>query len=382
MENHPIPQDITGFKFKLIGKMTVRQFIYVAAGVIIAWIFYILPLPFIVRLPFIIIFASFGAALAFVPIDGRSMDTMIINFIKALFAPTQYVYEKQGGNLAEAQRVNQTQPQQAAQEETLPPAPAFDSFAPILQAQSFQTPAMPPDIFQFGQNTPPPPPLNLEQEEITAEQEIVENEIKTEAAEGELKEELEEAKKEELQTVPAQEPIAHQKTEELEKMLQQTIKQKDELEKELLALKSKLESQNQEKATLPVPAPTTPVAPTPNITQVTPAMLKEVDAPGLPQEPNLITGTVKDPRGNPIQNILVEVKDQEDNPVRAFKTNNLGKFASATSLSNGKYSVTFEDLDGKNKFDAVEIEATGAPLMPLDVISVDPREELRRELFN
>jgi len=44
MDNHPIPQDITGFEFKLIGNMTLKQFAYVAGGAIIGLVFYALPI--------------------------------------------------------------------------------------------------------------------------------------------------------------------------------------------------------------------------------------------------------------------------------------------------------------------------------------------------
>ena len=108
----------------------------------------------------------------------------------------------------------------------------------------------------------------------------------------------------------------------------------------------------------------------------------DAPAPALEEEPNLIKGVVRDPRGNPIQNILVEVKDDEDNPVRAFKTNNLGVFASATSLANGHYTIVLEDPKLVHKFDTLSINATGAPITTLEVTSIDPREELRRELFN
>jgi len=37
-----------------------------------------------------------------------------------------------------------------------------------------------------------------------------------------------------------------------------------------------------------------------------------------PEYPNIITGIIKDPRRNPLPNILVEVKDKEGNAVRAF----------------------------------------------------------------
>src|SRR4051812_35646257 len=98
MENHPIPQDITGFQFKLVGKMTVRQFIYVGTGVLLAWlVYFILKFPLLLSLPLALIFSLGGVALAFLPIDGRPLDVMLGNFLKAVFAPTQYIYDKKGG---------------------------------------------------------------------------------------------------------------------------------------------------------------------------------------------------------------------------------------------------------------------------------------------
>src|SRR3989344_8430204 len=96
MDNHQIPQDITGFQFKLIGDMTVKQFAYVASGVVIAWLlFTVLPFPMVIKIAFALPFAAVGAALAFVPVEGRPMDLMIGNFFKAVFSPTQYIYQKQ-----------------------------------------------------------------------------------------------------------------------------------------------------------------------------------------------------------------------------------------------------------------------------------------------
>ncbi|MBI2420961.1 MAG: PrgI family protein, partial [Candidatus Levybacteria bacterium] len=95
MENHPIPQDITGFQFKLVGNMTVKQFVYLASGAILGWIFFISPLPVIIRLPLAVLFIAGGAIVAFVPVEGRPMDVMIGNFIKALLSPTKYVYSKE-----------------------------------------------------------------------------------------------------------------------------------------------------------------------------------------------------------------------------------------------------------------------------------------------
>jgi hypothetical protein len=100
MDQHPIPQDVTGFQFKLIGSMTVKQFGYVAVGVISAIILYYLPwkgpLALVSKIIFIPILGASGVVLAFVPIEGRPIDVMVTNFMKGLFSPNQYIYRKVG----------------------------------------------------------------------------------------------------------------------------------------------------------------------------------------------------------------------------------------------------------------------------------------------
>ena len=411
MDNHPIPQDITGFQFKLIGNMTVKQFAYLAAGTVLAWFcFFILPLFIVIRLPLAIIFLTAGIGLAFVPIDGRPMDVMIINLIKAMFAPTQYIYKKTGGDLSAHTNQIQSNPQapqiaaqtplaiQQPQAQVITPIiPAAPPPQPVFQTQAPQQPQLQavPQIqiptTQPGRvielNDPSQKPVisgnlddlvNTKAEE--AEEKIEENEKKLEAEVSTLQKELKEAKAlENTETNITNAGTAHQKTQELEKALIEASRQREELEKELLALKAKLEGQTQPRFN---PGTVAPLPQTQRVRKVPPGMEKSIGVPAASQEPNLITGIVKDPRGNPLPNILVEVKDPEDNPVRAFKTNGLGQFAAATSLTNGKYIIAFEDPKAQNKFDAVEIEATGAPIMPLEILSVDSREELRRELFN
>ena len=96
MENHPIPQDVTGFKFKLIGSVTVKQFLYILGGGILAGVCFILPVSGFVRIPLVILFGGIGTAMAFIPIEGRPMDVMIKNFLKALPSENQYIFKKTG----------------------------------------------------------------------------------------------------------------------------------------------------------------------------------------------------------------------------------------------------------------------------------------------
>jgi len=95
----------------------------------------------------------------------------------------------------------------------------------------------------------------------------------------------------------------------------------------------------------------------------------------------MIIGVTKDARGNALSNILIEVKDKDGNPIRAFKTNGVGRFASATPLINGIYTVEFKDPRAQNKFENMTINISGQIIPPIEAVSIDTREELRRSLF-
>jgi len=151
MENHPIPQDITSFQFRLIGDMTIKQFVYLAGGFILAWIFFILPIP-ILNLLLAVLSALLGIGLAFLPIAGRPMDIMIRYFIKSLFSPTQFVY--QASNTYQAQQVSalrlQTPKNKLDEREMV----FFDSVATISNQPSQPNPIAAPD-HMYANQTPP-----------------------------------------------------------------------------------------------------------------------------------------------------------------------------------------------------------------------------------
>src|SRR3989344_4577201 len=95
MEQHPVPQNISSFQFKLIGDITLKQFAYVAGGVILAYIFTKFAFfPWIIRMPLAVITALLGFGLAFVPIEERPMDRWLAAFFKSIYLPTQYVWRK------------------------------------------------------------------------------------------------------------------------------------------------------------------------------------------------------------------------------------------------------------------------------------------------
>ncbi|MFA6081276.1 MAG: PrgI family protein [Patescibacteria group bacterium] len=95
MDQHPIPRQITTFEFKLIGFLTIKQFIYlvifIPLGVLV---FYVFPVP-ILNFFLGLIVALIGIAFAFIPINDRPMEVWVRNLIKRLSSPTQYFFKKQ-----------------------------------------------------------------------------------------------------------------------------------------------------------------------------------------------------------------------------------------------------------------------------------------------
>lgn len=391
MEGHPIPQDVTGFQFKLIGDMTIKQFAYVAFGAVTAYVIFSLPVSIIIRAPFVALFALFGASLAFLPIGGRPMDTMAYNFLKALFNPSQYIYQKIGGSLfiqtaaphgpnvqKEPSRRPVTflryaqRPKNKLDEKEMT---FFTSLSSLFGgSQNIQTQAPQIITANVAQEKKEEPEEKPNKEDEEKRNQYLEKEA------GLIKKELEEAKQEEKAEEGTQSYAnAHEKVLELERQLSETVTQRQELERQLLDLQKRLSSQTKNVFT---PSTATVKKQTRNVRSIPTGMGKSVGLPIAPEFPNMITGIVKDPRGNPLPNILIEVKDKDGSPVRAFKTNGLGQFKAATPLTNGAYTVEFEDPRGQNKFDAVEIVAAGEIILPIEIFSIDQREELRKSLFS
>jgi len=94
IQQHPLPQDISAYRFRLIGDMTIKQFASLGIGIVISILFYSSPLPFFFKYPLAFIFLLLGVGMAFVPIQGRTLDTWIFAFIRSIYSPTQFVWKQ------------------------------------------------------------------------------------------------------------------------------------------------------------------------------------------------------------------------------------------------------------------------------------------------
>lgn len=94
MQEHPVPQNVTGYEFHLIGQMTLKQFMEIAAGCGLAFLVNITNLPGFVKLPAMGILALGGFALAFLPLEGRSLDRWFFAFVHSIYQPTMFFWKK------------------------------------------------------------------------------------------------------------------------------------------------------------------------------------------------------------------------------------------------------------------------------------------------
>lgn len=91
--------------------------------------------------------------------------------------------------------------------------------------------------------------------------------------------------------------------------------------------------------------------------------------PLVADAPNILTGFVGDVKSSPISNMVLIIKNERGEPVRATRTNTLGKFSLTTPLINGKYTVEVSPSDKSNlSFDIISVDARGEIIPPLQII--------------
>jgi len=341
MENHPIPQDVTGFKFRLIGSITVKQFLYLLGAGVVALILYFLPIPIVIKIPCMFLPAVVGLALAFIPIDGRPMDKMIANFIRTIPSENQYIYHKKGVDMPyfyfnpKPQHIKPA----AAQQQQVSSAASDKA---LLFSKLSRTYFKPDDDEQKGIASlsdlfkNPDSPIPTQTKVVNADAIPPEENPLTAPAPVIQPPHVDIDAKPHIPDVPS--PIQQ-------------------------------------------PAQQAPAEQTASSQPLPQSIQAPAQAPSQFDAPNVIKGVVKDPRGKLLPHIIVEFLDENKIPQRTFRTNQNGAFAAATPMPNGTYTIHLEDTLKKQEFSDVTIQLSGSILPPLEITSVDQREKLRQELF-
>ncbi len=297
MQQHPVPQHISSYEFKLVGDMTLKQFFQLAGGIGIALLFYATALPGFIKWPFILFFSLLGTALAFLPFEERPLSTWIFAFFKAAYSPTRYVWAK-----------GQT-------EEVFPKETGPDSIG--------AGPQIPP-ITTTPQVTQTEPVPEFEQKEASFVQKVTEM-FQASTPAGQIPQ---------TQTIP-------------------------QLSPQRVVLKVE-EAQNRIEPSIPYIQPTRPPV---LQTLVNPVFTPQTSPPAPPQTPNTIAGQVLTAEDKIIDGAILEVRDINNLPVRALKSNKAGHFLTVTPLPDGEYVIT-TDKEGFD-FSPVKFVANGSIIPPI-----------------
>lgn len=391
LEQHPIPQNVTTFQFRLIGEMTLKQFGYLAAGAILAYISFNLPVPFFFRYPLTGIFALGGIGFAFVPIEERPMDVWFMSFIKSIYSPTQYLWQREdplpepvyATNISPSKKLtpmemlatlmpfskkttaSKVAPQVAPPiRHTQPPAPK-----PVPPP----TPTTPPPTVEptHPVHHTPPTPVEPPKHTSTPNNVAVESAPPTTHPTTPKPMSHPPTTPPRFVTVPVEEPPAVAETiaalrRQIEDMSKQ-LKQQSTLQNEVAQLKSQLASKN-----LP-PSPQTGTVS--EATKQVPATPRQTLS--LTSVPNVISGIVRDNQGSLLTGILITVKDNNGIPVRALKTNKLGQFAASTPLPDGTYTLEIEDPKGTYFFQGTSTTLKGG-VIPSIIVMAQTQQQLER----
>lgn len=333
-QEHPIPQQISAYQFRLVGDMTLNQFFQVAGGALLSLAIYSSSLPTYFKWPLMVVTFLMGIAFAFFPFQDRPLATWLVLFFKAIYSPTIYVW-RQGSekreffvseNTATSTLAGQ-QSQTPAGSTTEPSEPASVQLPNKLETgeaeflskveRQMESPnvIIPPPVTPAPAAAPPTVVKTPQVQPAKAEVKVV--------------------------------PVAPIKVEVAQEEIKQTIEANmlpSALDEKFVPAKSQTFSDIKSANFIPEASPPLP-----------------------PSTPNVIVGQVLDPNGKIIDSAILEILDPQGRPLRALKSNKLGHFMIVTPLANGIYNLVTE-RDGYS-FEPVQIEAKGETIAPIAIFS-------------
>ncbi len=344
-QNHPIPQQISSYQFRLVGDMTLKQFFQLAGGVLVGLLFYATPLHPLIKWPIIIFSCLMGAALAFLPFEERPLEKWIVAFFRSVYSPTIFSWKQN-----QKAKFFQDETVQAPVQKFISPggesalntylatSSAPSSFFSKLEGAEKNFLTKMGDLFAPGS-----PKAGNVQLGVQAP------------------------------IVPVQSPQANPSpipaaapTQEDPKTLQipQTpVVRVEPVEKPKFIVEEKSAEASQQIKEESVQAPQAPQIP---IGEAKSAVFSTDAAPPSPPTiPNTVSGQVMDSNGRILPGAILEIRDISGRPVRALRTNMLGHFLIVTPLVNGTYEIVTEK-DGYD-FDVTKFDVSGNMLDPIAI---------------
>lgn len=341
MKQHPIPQDITGYRFHLIGSMTLKQFGELAIGAIFAFIVYKSNLIGIVKWPIFIFTIILSIMIAFVPIEERPLDFWIVTFFKNLWKPTKFFWKK------------------------TPKIPDFFNYK-ANQNQKYDvtpevnySPARKKRIQEYLKSIPETDE-NLDEWDLQYKQRA--QDLLTNFNQVTIKKENISIHREDNANKP-QLKTRIRKIKTLEQIQEQQLHQEQEQEQQLPQ-----NQQDNKASNTPPPIVLENVKENSekklSLSKTTEPSAQQKES----QQANQLAGTVFGRQNNVVANALIEVfAADQDQALRISKSDSNGQFYIKTALPNGEYLIKTEaeNLD----FDPISIRLTGRVTPSIKIIA-------------
>ncbi len=374
MREHPIPQDITGYRFHLVGSMTLKQFAMVLLGAAIAFVFYKTNLPGFIKWPLSLGSFGLGFAAAFVPIEERPLDHWIIAFFKTLYKPTKFywkkepkvpdsfLYKRKQSEESYTPSIDTSQIKHERIKQFLqsvePGEEQLDEYDLAQQQyvdqilQNFQQ----VKVDSHPVKQPSKPDLKTRTRKISAapKQSIISQGRKPNTTaqtpnnkdggnshQTQAKTTQSQPKTNQAQTQPKQE--SKQKTQQA-RQPQQTFAQQH---------KARTQKQRSSQLTAAEAA----------------RQSQDLPFPNKPTKPNRLVGMVITPNQELVNDALIEVKNKQGKTIIAAKSNALGQFTISQPLPDGEYLLEIKKQD--HQFKPQKIELDGSILQPFQISSIN-----------
>lgn len=399
MKEHPIPQDITGYRFHIVGSMTLKQFGEVLIGVIISLVIYQTNLIAIIKWPLVILFTGAGLLSAFVPIEERPISHWLATFFGIIYKPTQFFWKRtqnipepflfQGNkeDLVQVNEVDLTPARRQRIKEFLNSTKAITPDPDDFTAYEQQQLSLVMDLFQTGpQAAAIYNPTNIQKPELTVRvrtmrvteefQELPQEPdyqpfpvtVPTSAAEPPavilpdpvvVRPEYSDKKDVYLETEQVAQNIQIPETAEIS-VTQSVV----DTPPELSAIQNS-QSNLGKQVFIADQQESLSTEQKPQAVQAT--FNSSLPFPDKPTEPNKLVGMILNDKNEILSNSIVEISTTDGHVARAVKTNALGQFTITTPLRSGKYVVNVQK-EGYT-FDPIQIDLTGSIVDPLEIRS-------------
>ena len=315
MEQHAIPQQISSYEFKLVGEMTMKQFLKAAAGIVLAILINTTKIIVIVKWPLMLVVGGAGLLLAFVPFEDRPLETWVISFLKSIYSPTIYTYKKRNENnwldLSMADGENNDEAEKPIENKNI--------FVSAVKDTSEAKNKLIAEKLGFKEAA-----------------EVIKSNLKESA---ELKDKRQGLINESIKVNKAPEVKTN-----VDVKVEPEVKVDDwrDQKTDLNLKKEKLEATGK-------------------------AVFGTIPMPDRPDIPNVVVGMATSTEGKIIDGVIVEIQDEHGSPTRVIKTNSLGQFKISTPLANGRYLIIAEK-EGFT-FDRVNVDLVGKIVDPIKIIA-------------